>query len=46
MITGDKTVDLEWLALVLEAKEIGLKPEEIRQFLSTGIFCIGNHVKE
>ncbi|MEH7110475.1 MULTISPECIES: anti-repressor SinI family protein [Bacillaceae] len=32
---GDlETVDKEWLALILEAKEIGISIEEIREFLS------------
>ncbi|RXT01535.1 anti-repressor SinI family protein [Ammoniphilus sp. CFH 90114] len=38
MTTEDRMIDLDWLALIQEAKEIGLRPEEIRRFLSTGVF--------
>ncbi|MBD8071321.1 anti-repressor SinI family protein [Bacillus sp. PS06] len=33
MVNTEKILDVEWIALILEAKEIGLSKEEILTFL-------------
>ena len=49
MVKIDNTIDVmdeEWMALILEAKELGITKETIRDFLNqNGVqeFLVGNH---
>ncbi|WP_082918102.1 anti-repressor SinI family protein [Oceanobacillus sp. Castelsardo] len=34
---GSRKLDDEWVYLILQARKIGLKPDEVRKFLSNAI---------
>lgn len=40
VFSEDGEIDLEWVTLIIEARELGLSPDEIREFLSEGKFLM------